>query len=65
MTDLDIDLLLTSCTKTLTELVPEHLRRPRIGIVCGSGLSGLAASLRDVVHVPYGRLAGFAMSTGG
>jgi len=60
---IDIDLLLTSCVKTLTELVPERLQKPRIGIVCGSGLAGLAASLQDIVHVPYAQLAGFATST--
>lgn len=48
----------------LARIVPEHLRIPRIGIVCGSGLSTLASSLRDVVEVPYGSLPGFGHSTG-
>ena len=55
---------LAICTKALAEVVPERLQRPRIGIVCGSGLAGLATSLRDVVQVPYDQLAGFATSTG-
>lgn len=44
-------------------IVPKHLL-PRIGIVCGSGLSTLASSLRDVVEVPYSSLPGFGHSTG-
>jgi purine-nucleoside phosphorylase len=44
--------------------LPEHLRKPRIGIVCGSGLNTLVSSLRDVVEVPYHTLEGFARSTG-
>ena len=55
---------LAICTKTLAEVVPERLQKPRIGIVCGSGLAGLATSLRDVVQIPYDQLAGFATSTG-
>lgn len=50
--------------KTLQDTVPEHLLRAKVGIVCGSGLSTLAASLRDVVFVPYESLEGFARSTG-
>jgi hypothetical protein len=41
-----------------------HLQRPRVGIVCGSGLSTLAKSLKDVVEVPYSALKGFGHSTG-
>ncbi|KAG5649653.1 hypothetical protein H0H81_002687 [Sphagnurus paluster] len=44
-------------------LVPTKLRNPRIGIVCGSGLSGLAESFRETVLVPYEKLPGFAKST--
>ncbi len=32
---------------------------PRLGVVLGSGLGGLAAALEDAVTVPYGRLPGF------
>jgi purine-nucleoside phosphorylase len=53
-----------STLDVLARLVPEHLRNPRIGIVCGSGLSTLVSSLRDVVEVPYTALEGFAKSTG-
>ncbi|KAA1471987.1 inosine guanosine and xanthosine phosphorylase family protein [Dentipellis sp. KUC8613] len=48
---------------TLSRLLPEHLLKPRVGIVCGSGLSTLASSMRDVVEVPYAALEGFAKST--
>ncbi|KAH6910609.1 inosine guanosine and xanthosine phosphorylase family protein [Coprinopsis sp. MPI-PUGE-AT-0042] len=43
--------------------VPEALQRPQIGIICGSGLSGLVEVLRDVVIVPYEKIPGFAKST--
>jgi len=52
-----------STLDVLARLVPEHLQKPRIGIVCGSGLSTLVSSLRDVVEVPYTALEGFAKST--
>jgi len=43
--------------------LPEALKRPRVGIVCGSGLSGLVESLRETVLIPYETLPGFAKST--
>ncbi|GLB39997.1 putative the purine nucleoside phosphorylases catalyze the phosphorolytic breakdown of the N-glycosidic bond in the beta- (deoxy)ribonucleoside molecules, with the formation of the corresponding free purine bases and pentose-1-phosphate [Lyophyllum shimeji] len=49
--------------QTLTSVLPEKLQRPRIGIVCGSGLSGLVESFREVEMVPYENLPGFARST--
>ena len=47
----------------ITKLVPAHLLPPRVGIVCGSGLSTLAASLEAVVEVPYDRIPGFGRNT--
>ncbi|KAG6868207.1 hypothetical protein C0993_006180 [Termitomyces sp. T159_Od127] len=43
--------------------LPAKLQKPQIGIVCGSGLSGLVDSFREVVIVPYVKLPGFAKST--
>ncbi|KAG7095569.1 hypothetical protein E1B28_006302 [Marasmius oreades] len=43
--------------------VPQNLQNPRVGIICGSGLSGLASSLKDIVLVPYSAIPGFAQST--
>ena len=54
----------TVTVDALRALLPAHLRAPRVGIVCGSGLSTLAASMRDVHEVPYASLAGFGASTG-
>ncbi|KAI0372565.1 hypothetical protein BV20DRAFT_964173 [Pilatotrama ljubarskyi] len=48
---------------TLASLLPEKLRLPQVGIVCGSGLSTLAAAIREVVEVPYASLPGFGKST--
>jgi len=56
------DLLERTC-KTIRSSVPDHLSSPRLGIVCGSGLSTLASSLRDVQFVEYSELEGFAQST--
>lgn len=47
----------------LVSMLPEILRKPKVGIVCGSGLSGLAASFREVKIIPYVKLHGFAVST--
>ncbi|KAJ3891535.1 nucleoside phosphorylase domain-containing protein [Lentinula edodes] len=60
------DLSMTDFSATLQvlkELVPPALQNPRVGIICGSGLSGLAATLRQTVLVPYDRLPGFVQST--
>jgi purine nucleoside phosphorylase len=49
---------------TLADLLPAHLRNPRVGIVCGSGLGTLAKSITERVIVPYSTLEGFGESTG-
>ncbi len=43
--------------RSRTELVP------RIGIILGSGLGGLAAEVEDKVSWPYGQIPGFPVST--
>ncbi|KAI6128195.1 nucleoside phosphorylase domain-containing protein [Pisolithus croceorrhizus] len=49
---------------TITRLVPDPgLHKPRLGIVCGSGLSTLISSLKNVVQIPYSKIEGFADST--
>ncbi|KAF9810988.1 hypothetical protein IEO21_06745 [Rhodonia placenta] len=53
----------SSTLDVLNNILPAHLRKPRVGIVCGSGLSTLASTLRDAVQVPYSALAGFGKST--
>src|SRR6266550_5836007 len=50
--------------ESIVPRLPELLRGPRVGIVCGSGLSGLVESLRETVLIPYETLPGFAKSTG-
>lgn len=50
--------------QAIESFLPIKLQKPRIGIVCGSGLSGLVDSFREVVIVPYDKLPGFAKSTG-
>lgn len=55
---------LESNLATLRQRLPPRLLKPTVGIVCGSGLSTLANSLRDVVIVPYADLEGFGTSTG-
>ncbi|KAF8056904.1 nucleoside phosphorylase domain-containing protein [Lyophyllum atratum] len=60
---MDVPLPFDQTLEALTKLVPAKLQKPRIGIVCGSGLSGLVESFREVVIVPYDKLPGFAKST--
>jgi purine-nucleoside phosphorylase len=39
-------------------------QRPQIGVVCGSGLGGLADLLTDSDVFPYGEIPGFPTSEG-
>ena len=50
--------------EVLDSLVPGNLKKPLLGIVCGSGLSGLVESFKDVRKIPYDKLPGFSTSTG-
>jgi hypothetical protein len=53
--------------KTLGQIeakLPEHLRKPKVGVVCGSGLSKLAEGMKDIHLIPYRDLHGFTSSTG-
>lgn len=43
--------------------IPDYLAHPKIGIVCGSGLSTLASRFKDKHEVPYHDLPGFVEST--
>jgi len=60
----DAHLPFAACLEFLAERVPQHLKQPKVGIICGSGLSTLAASFTDTVYVPYGEIPGFGVSTG-
>jgi len=60
----DGQLPFTACLEFLSKRVPQHLKQPKAGIICGSGLSTLAASFTDTVYVPYGEIPGFGTSTG-
>ncbi|KAF8523787.1 nucleoside phosphorylase domain-containing protein [Hysterangium stoloniferum] len=53
----------SSTLDALREQLPEKLLQPVVGIVCGSGLSTLASSLRDKVLISYESLPGFSKST--
>ena len=48
----------------IKSFLPDKLQNPLVGIVCGSGLSGLADEFKDKVIVPYEDIPGFAKSTG-
>lgn len=50
--------------EAIISLLPPNLQRPNLGIICGSGLSGLAEDFRQVVIVPYEKIPGFAHSSG-
>ena len=56
---------IASTLDVLSRILPAHLLKPRVAIVCGSGLSTLASNLRGVFEVPYSSLEGFGKSTGG
>ncbi len=48
----------------IRSMLPDNLQNPRVGVICGSGLSGLVNSFRDMVLIPYDSIPGFATSTG-
>ncbi|KDN43690.1 inosine guanosine and [Tilletiaria anomala UBC 951] len=52
-----------AAVKAVRAKVPAALARPAWGIICGSGLSGLAGSLKDKVEIPYEQIPGFPNST--
>ncbi|PPQ77945.1 hypothetical protein CVT25_015420 [Psilocybe cyanescens] len=43
--------------------LPPNLQSPRVGIICGSGLSGIVDVFRNTVIVPYENIPGFSKST--
>ncbi|KAF9521776.1 nucleoside phosphorylase domain-containing protein [Crepidotus variabilis] len=43
--------------------LPETLQNPQVGIICGSGLSGLVGSFRETVIIKYEDIPGFSTST--
>lgn len=65
--DLGITMALSYDTtiSTISHLVSDlKLQKPLLGIVCGSGLSTLVSTLKNVVQIPYSKIEGFADSTG-
>ena len=46
------------------EILKYSSLRPKIGIICGTGLGGLAQMLEKPVEVPYEMIPGFPLSTG-
>jgi len=53
-----------SALDVIAQQVPSDLLPPRLGIICGSGLSGLVNSLKDAHIIPYDNIPGFSKSTG-
>ncbi|TID19534.1 inosine guanosine and [Venturia nashicola] len=55
----------TDTAAHVRKLLPEALQNPKVAIVCGSGLGGLADTLNPSprIEAPYGDIPGFAVST--
>ena len=49
---------MSRAAEQVRERAPEHAR-PRVGVVLGSGLGGVAAAVADAVRIPYAELEGF------
>lgn len=56
--------LLEGAVKLIQDRIPASLQRPRVAIVCGSGLSTLGETIRGRVDLPYTSIPGFTSSTG-
>lgn len=59
----DLQAALTFLT-TGAKALPEALSKPKVGIVCGSGLGGLVNIIREKVEFSYSDIPGFVNSTG-
>lgn len=55
--------LYTQIEQARAVIAARALLVPRVGIILGSGLGGLAAELTDAAIVPYGEIPGFPRST--
>jgi len=55
----------TSTSRHLQNLLPDPLQRPRVAIVCGSGLGGLADTIEDDprIEAPYSSIPDFPQPT--
>lgn len=53
-----------SSTDAIRAELPPYLQSPRVGIICGSGLSTIASILHKTVKIPYEKIPGFSKSTG-
>ncbi|KAF8960868.1 nucleoside phosphorylase domain-containing protein [Flammula alnicola] len=58
-----ISVSFTASIDAIKAVLPVNLQSPRVGIICGSGLSGIVDIFRDVVLVPYEDIPGFSTST--
>ncbi|SOV09604.1 related to PNP1 - purine-nucleoside phosphorylase [Ustilago sp. UG-2017a] len=66
MSEIDLSTLpprFAQAVEAIRSKIPAELAAPKWGIVCGSGLSDLASSLEQAVHVPYSSIPGFAESS--
>jgi len=56
----------TDTATHIRTLLPSSLHTPKVAIVCGSGLGGLADTLNPTPRIatPYAEIPGFAVSTG-
>jgi len=64
MGDEPISVSFDESVNAIKAAIPNNLQNPRVGIICGSGLSGLVDSFKNVVLVPYEDIPGFVTSTG-
>lgn len=56
----------TETAAYVRQQLPEALQRPKVAIVCGSGLGGLAETIEPEpkVELAYGTIPNFPQSTG-
>jgi purine-nucleoside phosphorylase len=56
----------SATAEAIIGLLPAALREPKVAIVCGSGLGGLADTIHSEpqIQLPYADVPGFAVSTG-
>ena len=52
-----------AASQYITSLLPDEFRRPRVGMICGSGLAYLGDLIEHAIEIPFADIPHFPMST--
>jgi purine-nucleoside phosphorylase len=61
--DMDVTAYRARLRAATAEICAQHPGKPRIGLILGSGLGGVAQAVADATIIPYDQIPGFPVST--